>query len=60
MKKFRYLQMNLTSFSLNIHPNNIGVLRLIPISLTENLKAELPVKKSKWMWAAVLLIHNKF
>ena len=47
MKKFRYFQMNLTSFSLNIHPNNIGVLRLIPISLTESLKAELPVKKSK-------------
>ena len=46
MKKFRYLQMNLTSFSLDIHPNDIGVLRFIPIPLSKSCKVELPVKKS--------------
>lgn len=46
MKRFRDLHF-LASFSLNINLNDVGVLRLIPVSLTESLKAELPVKKRK-------------
>lgn len=46
MKRFRDLHF-LASFSLNINLNDVGVLRLIPVSLTESLKVELPVKKSK-------------